>query len=449
MKIKQTFILALAAGALTGARAQEGWTLDRCIDYAVAHSASVRKMEFNHDTRRAEYLQAIGDFLPGVSASSSVQWNWGRNIDPETNTYNTVTTFNNGYGAYASFTLFDGLQTLNRFKQARESKKYSANSVQNARDDKAIEVMMAYVEAAYCRGAIDVAKDKLAESTRALEKATTQYDLGMLSLPDLAQRRAQQANDEYVLVQRRNAFQMACLKLWDAMNLAPDMRSEDEWTQDFAGLPMPEMQIDDPEQIFGFALGHNPKSVMADLNVNMARYAYRTAKGAYLPTISVQGGVSTNYFRALDGDYQAPGFRAQFRNNLGKYVGASISIPIFDGFGRRTSARRARNNYNVAQIERDEARLKLYNDITAAVNDRDGYLKEVISLEKKVEADSLAYALAKRKFDEGMLSMVDLLTTANTYYQSRIDLLQRRLLYYLKYRLVAYYKGESLWTETK
>lgn len=433
----------MAASACLGARAQEAWTIDRCIEYAVENSASVKKTQWDFDTRKAEYLQSIGDFLPSVSASSSVQWNWGRNIDPETNTYNTITTYNNGYGAYASLTIFDGGQTIYRWKQARDSKKYGANAIQNARDTKAIQVMMAYVEAAYCQGTIGVAEDRLKESAQALDKAKLQYELGIIGLPDLTQRQANYANDEYTLVQRRNAYQMACLNLWDAMNLAPELRSFGDWDGALAGLPEPVMQIDDPEQIYQYALGNNPQSLMADLSVNMAKYSYRAAKGSFAPTISLNGGLSTNYFRALDGEYQAASFSSQFRNNLGKYVGASISIPIFDGFYRHAGTRRARNNYNVAQIERDEARLKLYNDITAAVNDRDGYLKEVMSLETKVEADSLAYAMAKRKYDEGMMSIVDQLTIANTYYQSRVDLLQRRLLYYLKNRLVAYYKGEN------
>lgn len=443
MAIKQILFSALAAGAILGAHAQDAWTLDLCIEYAVENSASVKKTMLDLDSRKADYLRAIGDFLPGVSASSGVQWNWGRNIDPETNTYNTVTTFNNSYGAYASLTLFDGLQTLNYFKQARESKKYGANAVQNARDEKAIEVMMAYVEAIYCKGAIEVAEDKLAESEKAVDKAKAQFDLGILGMPDLAQRQAQCANDEYVLVQRRNAYEMACLSLWDAMNLAPELRRFDMWGDSIGGLPEPEPQLDDPEQIYQFALGNNPKSKMADLNLKMSSYSYRAAKGCYMPTISVQGGLSTNYFRALNGEYQAANFGSQFRNNLGKYVGASISIPIFSGFSRYSSVRKARNSCHIAEIERDEARLKLYNDITAAVNDRDGYYKEIVSLEKKEEADSLAYALANRKYDEGLLSLVDLLATSTTYYQSRIDLLQRRLLYYLKNRLVAYYKGEN------
>ncbi|MCM1224344.1 MAG: TolC family protein [Lachnospiraceae bacterium] len=443
MKIKQIFIMTLAAGAFMGARAQESWSIDRCIDYAIANSTGVKKAQLSQSTRKAEYLEAIGSFLPGISASSSVQWNWGRNIDPETNTYNTVTTFNNGYGLYASLTLFDGMRTLNNFKQARESKKYGSSAIQNARDEKAIEVMMAYVEMEYCKGTIEVAQDKLAESKRALEKAELEYELGTLSMPDLAQRRAQQANDEYALTQRQNAYQMACLSLWDAMNLAPELRSYDDFVGNADALPEPTYELDDPEQIYQYALGHNPKAQMADINVKMQKYGYRMAKGNYMPTISAQAGLSTNYFKALNGEYQAASFGEQFRNNLGKYVGASISIPLFDGFGRHSSVKRAGNNYRIAQLERDEAQMKLYNDITAAVNDRDGYFKELLSLEKKMEADSLAYALAKRKCDEGMLSIIDLLTTANTYYQSRVDLLQRRMLYYLKNRLVEYYKGEG------
>ena len=54
---------------------------------------------------------------------------WGRNIDPETNTYNNVTTFNNYYQLYAELNVFDGFATINALKQANSDCYYSANQV--------------------------------------------------------------------------------------------------------------------------------------------------------------------------------------------------------------------------------------------------------------------------------------------------------------------------------
>ena len=76
---------------------QEAWTLDRCIAYARAHATAVRRQTLEQEQKRADYRTSWLDFLPSVSAEVNGQYSWGRNIDPETNTYNNVTTLNNYY----------------------------------------------------------------------------------------------------------------------------------------------------------------------------------------------------------------------------------------------------------------------------------------------------------------------------------------------------------------
>ena len=77
-------LLALAAPSVLPARAQEAWTLERCMQYAVEHNHDVRLQQFSLDDARAERLRARGSFLPSLDASGSAQFNFGRAIDPET-----------------------------------------------------------------------------------------------------------------------------------------------------------------------------------------------------------------------------------------------------------------------------------------------------------------------------------------------------------------------------
>ena len=90
------------------AAAQEVWDVDRCMNYAVQHNRTVRQRELEADNARLDRMKAIGSFLPGVTAGTSVQYNFGRSVDPETNTYNTLSTFNNGYSMEASMPIFRG-----------------------------------------------------------------------------------------------------------------------------------------------------------------------------------------------------------------------------------------------------------------------------------------------------------------------------------------------------
>ena len=115
---KLIFTIAFSIGFQLAA-GQHMWSMEECMAYAADHSPEVEQVRWDLATAKANQSEAIADFFPSVSAQVGGQYNWGRNIDPESNTYNNVTTFNNGYGLYASLTIFDGGQTFNRYKQAR------------------------------------------------------------------------------------------------------------------------------------------------------------------------------------------------------------------------------------------------------------------------------------------------------------------------------------------
>lgn len=441
MKHLKELILITLCTAAGGTMRGEVWNMDRCMAYAMEHAVEVNKARLSADTDKAELRQAVADFFPSISASAGAQFSWGRNIDPETNTYNNVTNFSNAYSIGASLTLFDGAQTINRWKQAKAARQAGLSAIELSRDEKALEVMTAYVDVVYYNGAVSLAESRLEDSRRTLLLARRREELGAGSLPDVAQAEAQTAADEYALVNRRNLRDIAMLRLLEAMNLDADTSLSCD--SSLISI-MPTLSADNAEEIFAYAAANNPKAVNSEFNVKTSRLQYSIAKGSYYPTISLSAGVSTNYFKTLTGGYESVGFGSQFRNNVGEYVSVSIRIPIFSNLSSYTAARRARNNWQAARLSHDETLHKLRSEIAQAVADRDGYGAEIVSLERKTEADSIAYSLNRRKYEEGLLSLIDLQISANTLDESRLELLKRRMLYALKSRLVDYYKGEPL-----
>ena len=105
--MKRIFILIALCFPVSGVLAQV-MTMDDCMVYAVNHSVSVGKQENVLDDARNNYRQSVASLLPSVSASVSASTNFGRSIDPETNSYTTVSTFGNSYGLSASMPLFAG-----------------------------------------------------------------------------------------------------------------------------------------------------------------------------------------------------------------------------------------------------------------------------------------------------------------------------------------------------
>ena len=415
------------------------WGLDSCMAYAVEHATDVKREVVNARQRKQDYQKAVTDFLPSVAGGVQGQYAWGRNIDPETNTYNHVTTFNNYYQLYASLNVFDGFATINAFKQAKLARAYSTTAMQKVRDDKAIDVMQKFVDAAYAEASIQIASDKLAESKRLLGKMQRLYELGEKGRPDVVQMESQVAEDEYNLTHQKHVAQQSLLTLKSAMNFPV----EEELRLVTNGKQVNESFPINHETVYQNFLNASPDVKSAEYEVEKARYDYKIAKGRLLPSLSLSGGISTNFYRNLSQGGQYEGFASQFRNNGGEYLALTLSIPIYDNVAWH-SVKKARNDWQLAQVNLEETKRKLHDHIAQAVMDAEGYAKELYQMNKKVASDSLAYYMSSRKFEEGMLSTFDLHTAAQTLLESRIKQLQMQMLLVIKQRLVDYYQGKNL-----
>ena len=435
--------LVWAAGA-----SAQSWSLDDCMKYAVEHATEVKREVVNARQRKQDYQHAVAGFLPTVTGGVQGQYAWGRNIDPETNTYNNVTTFNNYYQLYAELNVFDGFATINALKQAKLSRNYSATAMQKIQDDRAIDVMQKYVDAAYAEASIRIASEKLNESKRMLAKMKRLYELGEKGRPDVVQMESQVAEDEYNLTHQENVAKQSLLALKSAMNFPVDeelkiqIKEEQNLKLTSDNKEVSESGVN-YETIYQGFQNISPDLKSAEYEVERARYDYKIAKGRLLPSLSLGGGISTNYYKNLSQKGQYDGFASQFRNNQGEYLALTLSIPIYNS-DRWHSVKKARNDWQLAQVNLEETRRKLHDQIAQAVMDAEGYAKELHQMQKKVVSDSLAYHMSSRKFEEGMLSTFDLHTAAQTLLESRIKELQMQLLLIIKQRLVAYYQGENL-----
>lgn len=427
--------LVWAAGA-----SAQSWSLDDCMKYAVEHATEVKREVVNARQRKQDYQHAVAGFLPTVTGGVQGQYAWGRNIDPETNTYNNVTTFNNYYQLYAELNVFDGFATINALKQAKLSRDYSATAMQKIQDDRAIDVMQKYVDAAYAEASIQIASEKLNESKRMLAKMKRLYELGEKGRPDVVQMESQVAEDEYNLTHQENVAKQSLLALKSAMNFPVD--EELKLEQKSGNKEASESGVNYETVYQGFQ-NISPDLKSAEYEVERARYDYKIAKGRLLPSLSLGGGISTNYYKNLSQKGQYDGFASQFRNNQGEYLALTLSIPIYNS-DHWHSVKKARNDWQLAQVNLEETRRKLHDQIAQAVMDAEGYAKELHQMQKKVASDSLAYHMSSRKFEEGMLSTFDLHTAAQTLLESRIKELQMQMLLIIKQRLVAYYQGENL-----
>ena len=436
------FITALLATSIFAAGAQEKlWTMNDCMRYAVENSPAVRQKAYSYDTYKAEHTSAVASFFPSLATNISAQYNFGRAVDPETNTYTNTTTFNNYYEGGASLPLFRGGQLVNQWRLAKSNRQMGLNDIRKAQDDLALNTMEAFANVVYYQGAVRFAKEKLEESNRTLYKARRQEELGLKGKADVAQIEAQAAGDDYTLTHQQNLYLTALLKLKEYMNFPYDLELNVDTTVIIDSYLFADEAAGD---IYNHALATNPTALQASFKLKAAQMQHRIQQGRIFPSITLSGGVYTSYFENLKAETAPEAFRSQFKNNRGEYLSLNFSFPIFDGLVSFTDARRARNNVHIAREQQTETLRQLQTAIEQSLANRQGYAKESIQMEKKLDADQLAYQVTLRKFEEGLMSAIDLQTSSNTLIESKANLLLKKLMFLLTSKQVEYYKGEAL-----
>lgn len=145
MKRKIIMTLVLGCSIHAACLAQEAMSLYACMAYAVENSSKKKIQDADNAdalvSRRDAILKA---FTPKVSAGTYAYSNFGRAVDPETNTYISSTSFNNGYSVDGSIMLFDGFSALNNIKISNIAVKMGISQEQKLRDEICLSVMEAY-----------------------------------------------------------------------------------------------------------------------------------------------------------------------------------------------------------------------------------------------------------------------------------------------------------------
>ena len=179
-----------------------------CMRYAAEHSYAVRKQMYETNSYKAERDRAIASFFPSLSAGIGGTMNWGRSIDPNTNTYTTQQSFANNYDLSASMPLFAGGQYVKQWML----------DIARLKDEAAMNAMQAFVDVVYYRETVRLSEQNLEDSRRNLYKTEQEEALGLKGKADVAQFRSQVATADYQLTSQQNLYNTSLLTLKQVMN---------------------------------------------------------------------------------------------------------------------------------------------------------------------------------------------------------------------------------------
>ena len=421
------------------------WTLQECIDYALANNITIQKNRITKLSAVEDVKLSQAALLPTLSASTSqsVAYNpW-----PEQGSYavqgSRVQTqvdkayYNGSYGINANWTVWNGNQNRNKIalnkltvEQAALDSAQTANTLQE-------QIAQLFVQILYSKEAVKVNEETLATSKKTEERGKEFVKVGSMSKAELAQLTAQRAQDEYSVVSAQSSLAEYKRQLKQLLQITD--QEEFDVTAEEPTDAMATATIPSVTTVYDSALQYRPEIKNAMLGIQSSDVQLKIAKGQRMPTIGLNASITTNTT-----SMNSNAWALQLKNNLIGGVGFTVSVPIFDNRQTKTAINKAILSKQNYQLDLRDKQTQLYSTIEnywlQAYNNQAQYKSAKVSTESAQES----YDLLQEQFKQNLKNVIELLNGKDQLLKAKQSELQAKYLAILNIDLLNFYKDGTL-----
>ena len=422
-----------------GSKAQEQptrWTLRACLDYALEHNIQVKKSKVSHLSGIEDTKQAKAQLFPSLSASVTQGFVNYPSSDAATNN-----SYSGNYALNAKWTLFDGGQRVQAIKQQEIQDTVDELGIEQNEDDIQISLIQTYMQVLYAMESVRINQNTVEVSTAQRDRAVELLRAGSISKVDLAQLESQLSTDKYQLVVAQTNLDNYKLQLKQLLEL--DITEEielvmPELTEKDILTPLPSKQTI-YNNLYSLGLLEDVKARLAARGVDIAELEKKKAKGAFLPSLSMNAGLGTGHLSGTD-----YAFGSQVWNSFNESVGLTISIPIFSNRQYKTAYNKAKYAITTSQLELLNAQKQLLQTVEGIYLDATSSQTQYTSATERLSYVKESYNLIDEQFSLGMKNTLELLTEKNNYLTAQQEQLQAKYMALMSVQLLNVYQKKPV-----
>lgn len=435
----RTTILLLTIALLTGSPAQaqqpaHTMSLKTCLQHALQHNQTLTISRYEEQIGEQQIIETRSRALPQINGTGNFTDNYKRQVmalpgeiigqPGKTVTATMGMLYSTSIGADASQTLFDK-SVFDALKAARAGREFYKISTAQAEEEVIHQVAAVYYQLLAATALEETLQATIDNLTQFVTSTQAQYDNGLARKIDLDRIKVNLTNARTQHAQQQTSIIMLSNQLKTLMGLPPeaDMAPEPLALSDIektAGIHVPGWEFD-PE--------NRTEIRLLDVQKNLYELQQKSIQAEYFPKLSAF--VNYNY-NGLSND-----FNDMFRKG-GEDVwfgsgsfGLRLSVPLFDGFARRS--RIARNMIQIRQTSERRAGATL-NLKAGYLNARNQLAFSITQINAQKENVSLArdvYNASRENYDLGLSPLTDFLNAETAYVEARNSYTQSLLNYKL------------------
>ena len=448
------------------------WSLQMCVQYAVEHNVTIRQDSLNARMARYTLMQSQYSQLPTANVSSSLGRSYGRSINPTTNqfidaNYNFLSASGNG-----NLLLFGWLTVRNTIEKNKYNLQAALADLDQGKDDVSLNVANGFLVALQAKEQVRISENQVKLSQAQLDQTRIFADAGRLPELNVAQLESQLATDSSTLINSIVNYNSSLLDLKTLLNLdfSVPFSIQEPQVEPGEQLKVSNMQ---PEDIYDVALTHFGAIKGPKYRVTAAEKNLAASKGNLYPQFSLGYQIGTNwasnylnYVPTNDLIGQQPigytadsvlvyqpeykvltpqiPFGTQLNDNLRQTVMFNVNVPLFNSWQSQYAIRQAKINLATSQLNEYNAELTLKQNVYKAHNNALGSIQKYNATKHADDAAQRALDFAKKRYDLGLTSTVDLLVTQNSAFAASSNLISAKYDLIFKLKVIDYYLGKEL-----
>ncbi|MFI5163297.1 MAG: TolC family protein [Sphingobacteriales bacterium] len=468
-------VLGLISGTFFTAGAQQVITLQQAVDLTLANNLTIKQAKVTESLAVEDVNQSKYNLLPTANANPTAGYGFGRSAVSGNYAYANQTIFNVNGSASVGFTIFQGGQLRNQILANKLALDIDKSSTAKIKNDLILSVVTDYLSILTNQDLVVAAGQQIDIAKITLDRTQKSFDAGNMSLADLSQSKAGLSTAEYNQTTAQNQLDLSILVLKQYMEMDPNTVIKVE-KPDISKLTDVRTAYVAGE-VIKTALGVNPDVKLAEAQQQSFAQQIKIAQGNYYPTLSVFGNLGSSYssanapFRVIGATplaYDAIGsvqgtsqvvqtleqlqhpiygyysLVNQFRGNFNQSIGLSLQIPIFNHFSARTSVRKAKLNYENAQLTTQLAKVTLSKTIIQAVQDLNAAVKQYASAQQTYQADKDAFNVMQERYNVGLVNSLEYNTSLTNYNKAQNDMIEAKYLMIFRSKVIDYYLGNQI-----
>lgn len=447
---------------------QNIWSLDDCIDYALANNLSVKQQALQKSSTETGTLEAKGNFMPSVNGYASHSYNFGQRVDPFTNEFANSRVQSNNLNLSVDWTIFNGFRNLNTLKKSQLDLSASEMDLLNTQYEIVFSVATSYLQILFDMEQLKTAMALRDVTQQQVEQTRKRVAGGIAPKGDLLSIEAQLATEELGVIRAENNLKLSYLALKQTLMLSAetDLEIEAPENYDAERLILPGSS----EQVVQEAYSFYPSIRAQQDRLLSAQKSVSIAKSFYIPSLSFSGSLGTGYSgsqtipvgegvpveypvgyvgstgdivysQTLDYTYETKPWGDQFKDNFNQNLGFSLYIPIFNKFTNSINVQRAKINTELAQNSLDLEEQRIRQSIEKAYLDAVAAMKSYEATKKSVSALQTSFDYAQERFDVGIITAFDFNQNKNGLNQAESDLIRAKYDYIFRLTILDFYRG--------